>query len=265
MDLFNAYQQTHGPKVENALKTISGDGYVASFVGREAGRAVFVGLFAVKAFKSITYKQYWRIPEYQELKALGMKGWSKVDEDRSSILHFHLEHRSDFYSDWKGKMVIEWPGPEISWWRRAHKNKMPIHAIHEESVFDPKIVEWDRIDFTWSELQIIPSRLKAKLKEWKGVYYIFDVSDSKGYVGATYGKGNLFQRWDNYAATGHGGNNLLRNRNRDDFRFTILQRVSPDMEDKKLQQLEATWKRRLHTRSPLGLNDGLEIDSNDFE
>jgi hypothetical protein len=37
--------------------------------------------------------------------------------------------------------------------------------------------------------------------------------------------------------------------------FTILQRVSPDMEAEDVIQLEATWKKRLHTRPPHGLND----------
>ncbi len=36
----------------------------------------------------------------------------------------------------------------------------------------------------------------------------------------------------------------------------LLQRVSPDMERKEVIQLEETWKDRLHTRHPSGLNAG---------
>jgi hypothetical protein len=58
-----------------------------------------------------------------------------------------------------------------------------------------------------------------------------------------------------YAARGHGGNVLLRQRDPSNFRFTILQRVSPDMEQDEIVALENSWKKRLHTREPYGLND----------
>lgn len=67
--------------------------------------------------------------------------------------------------------------------------------------------------------------------------------------------GNLLGRWRNYAASGHGGNRLLRQRDPANFRFSILQRVSPDMDPADIVRLEATWKARLHTRAPAGLND----------
>jgi hypothetical protein len=37
----------------------------------------------------------------------------------------------------------------------------------------------------------------------------------------------MLGRWRNYAAHGHGGNKLLRERDPKSFRFTILQRVCP--------------------------------------
>ena len=40
-----------------------------------------------------------------------------------------------------------------------------------------------------------------------------------------------------------------------EFKFSILQRVSPDMDETDVIRLESTWKERLHTRDPLGLND----------
>jgi hypothetical protein len=57
-----------------------------------------------------------------------------------------------------------------------------------------------------------------------------------------------------YAARWHGGNILLRQREPKYFRFSI-QRVSPDMDAADVIRLEATWKERLHTRAPFGLND----------
>ncbi len=36
---------------------------------------------------------------------------------------------------------------------------------------------------------------------------------------------------------------------------TAVQRVSPDIDANDVVRLEGTWKERLHTRAPLGLND----------
>ncbi len=55
-------------------------------------------------------------------------------------------------------------------------------------------------------------------------------------------------RWDDYGSTGHGGNRILKSRNPDHFQFSILQRVSPDLEQHEVVRLESKWKDRLHTR-----------------
>jgi predicted nucleic acid-binding protein len=47
----------------------------------------------------------------------------------------------------------------------------------------------------------------------------------------------------------------LRQRDQRTFEFTILQRVSPDMDATDVIELEGSWKRRLHTYAPYGLND----------
>jgi len=85
-------------------------------------------------------------------------------------------------------------------------------AVLEDSALDATLPEWDEIDFTWEALQALPTRLKFKLSEWRVIYYIFDTLDEKGYVGSAYGATNLLGRWMNYAASGHGGNRLLRQR-----------------------------------------------------
>ena len=115
--------------------------------------------------------------------------------------------------------------------------------------------EWDEIKVSWKELSFLPTRWKSALSQWRGIYFIFDSSDGKGYVGSAYGENNLLGRWLNYAASGHGGNHLLRQRDPHTFKFTILQRVSPDMDATAVIQLESSWKRRLHTSAPFGLND----------
>jgi len=227
--------------------------YVASFIGHTPGKALFIGLYSVGASKPLTREQYWQVPANRELRALGDRGFAEEDP-RSSKLWFDLT-LTEFYQGWKGKLVVAWPPPERSWWRRAHKNEMPVLAILESSALDASVPRWDEIVISREELRVLPTRWKDAMCHWRGIYYIFDVSDGKWYVGSAYGRHNILQRWLAYASTGHGGNKLLRRRDPKSFRFSILQRVSPDMDAADVIQLESRWKERLHTREPQGLND----------
>ena len=249
-DVFNAYQQTQGEKLEKAML---GAAYVATLIGREPGKALFIALYSIGASRPLTREEYWQVPAYVEMKAFGMKGFTAEDV-RSSVLWFDLV-ATDLYASWKGKLIVGWPPPERVWWRRAHRNEMPVLAILQDSALDSTMPQWDEITLNWDELGVLPTRWKSALSQWRGIYYIFDVFDGKGYVGSAYGESNLLGRWLNYAASGHGGNALLRKRDPRHFRFTILQRVSPDMDPNDVIRLEGTWKERLHTRPPYGLND----------
>jgi hypothetical protein len=115
-DVFNAYQQTQGPKVEKAML---GARYVASLIGHQPGKALFIGLYRIKGSRPLTYEKYWSVPAFIEMKAFGMKGFTGGD-GRSSLLWFDLA-LTDFYAPWKGKLVVGWPPPERSWWRWAHQ------------------------------------------------------------------------------------------------------------------------------------------------
>lgn len=122
------------------------------------------------------------------MRAFGIHGFTDADP-RETILWFDLSP-TDFYSQWKGKLVVDWP-PERSWWRRSHRNDMGVLAILEESALDAAMPEWDQIDVTWEELAVLPSRWKTAIRQWRGIYFIFDESDGKGYVGSAYGGENL--------------------------------------------------------------------------
>lgn len=248
-DLFNAYQQTQTRNVERAMHRAT---YVASFVGHEAGRAVFVGLYENQDSKPLTYKQYWKVPAILELSDLGMSGFDESDE-RETIDWFELKLLK-FRQEWKGRLIVDWPGLERSWYRWSDRNVVPISAILEESMLDKEMPEWNELVLTWNELKLLPRKWRITLSQWRGIYFILDATDGRGYVGAAYGKDNILGRWLNYASTRHGGNKQLKKRDPDNLRFSILQRVSPDMEQDDIVNLEAKWKVRLHTRE-FGLND----------
>ena len=121
-ELFNAYQQTQHNKVENVLQKVK---YVASFLGRQPGKALFIGLYSVNGWEKLTYDECLQHPLTVELIQHGMKGYDPINE-RPEILWFNLTITESFYPEWKGKLIVGWPPPERSWWRRAHRNVMPM-------------------------------------------------------------------------------------------------------------------------------------------
>lgn len=248
-DVFNAYQATQSEKLEKAMLAAK---HVVSFIGHEPGKAIFIGLYAIGNTKPLTYEQFWKVPAYIEMKAFGMQGF--IAGIRTSCLWFNLELQ-DFHAAWKGKLIVRWPPPERSWWRRANRNDFQVEAILEESVLDAVMPAWNEINLGWNELAALPNRWRAVLSQWRGIYYVYDQLSRRGYVGAAYGENNILGRWQNYAKSGHGGNRLLLKCDPKNFCFTILQLVSPTMDADDVIRLESTWKDRLHTRAPNGLND----------
>ena len=115
--------------------------HVAAFIGHEAGKAMFVGLYSIGSSKPITRDQFWQVPANIELGRFGLRGLNV--EARQTVLWFDLS-LTDFYAPWKGKLVVSWPPPERSWWRRAHRNEMAIVAVIQESAFDAEMPPWKR-------------------------------------------------------------------------------------------------------------------------
>ena len=159
-----------------------------------------------------------------------------------------------FHKEWKGKLIVSWPGKELSWWRWADRNEFKVHAITENSILVRDMPKWDRLVLNWNELEVLPKKWCQTLSQWRGIYFILDTSDGKAYVGAAYGKDNLLGRWRSYARSGHGGNTKLLKRKPERFLFSILQIVAHDTDPEEVQSLESGWKDRLHTRD-FGLND----------
>jgi len=154
-NVFNAYQQTQSERVEAAMIKLSGKGYIASFIGQKAKKATFAGLYRIGGMKELQFDDWWKIPEHDELRNYGQEGMT-LDGKRKKVIWFDLQLDESFYAHWRGKLIIEWLPPERSWCRRAHKKHYPIHAILDESTFDPPKAQWDEIDYSWKQLEVLP-------------------------------------------------------------------------------------------------------------
>lgn len=80
-----------------------------------------------------------------------------------------------------------------------------------------------------------------------------DRSDGARYVGSAYGETNLLGRWQAHVAGDAGVTVELARRDPAGFDFSILERVSPDMEIGDITIREQGWMTRLHTKVD-GLN-----------
>jgi hypothetical protein len=244
---FIDYQSSHGPRTEAALKRVR---YIASFVADGSGKALFIGLYEIVQTEIAPWDKWLENPRLKSLVGLG----SKPRADRGNLIWFFQQRVEDFCPDWKGRLAIGWPPPERAWFRRAERNVLPVVAIHDEQALVPRLADWDQLVFAWHELNALPVRHATALESWRGIYLIKDHSDGMCYVGSAYGADNLLGRWLSYGRSGHGGNVLLKGRNPSNFQFSILERLPETVDPKQVIQRENSWKERLGTRVPLGLN-----------
>jgi GIY-YIG catalytic domain len=247
-DLFNAYQQTQGPIVEKSMQKAK---YVASFIGHRPGKAVFVGLYKNGKPKVLSYAAHWKNKYLLRLNSeYGMVG---MQDKARSILWFDL-CRTEFRSNWKGRLIVDWPGKELSWYRWANQNKILINAITEDSILVERMPNWSELVLSWDQLGLLPESWKETLSLWRAIYFIVDSDDGKGYIGSAYGADNLLGRWKKYWKSGDGGNNQLKERDPRNFSFSILEILPNGLDKDVVLKIEASWKNRLHTRE-YGLND----------
>lgn len=249
-ELFETYQSVPG-RPETALGRAR---YMASFLGIRPGTAHFVGLYRIGESHDLDFDGFWNIPGNQSLCDFGYKGFTKEYAAQvGAVKQFSFE-LLEAYASWRGKLVIEFPPPERSWFRLVSRGNFPVRAILEESAFSSPPPNWHEIDLNFAQLAVLPATWRARLSEWRGIYLIFDEQDGRSYVGSAYGRDNLLGRWLAYVRDGHGGNRELRERDPGSFRFTILERLSPDLPAEEVIARENSWKSRLHTRAPFGLN-----------
>ena len=243
--LFHTYQSFQGS--EKTSKSIRSKRYVAAMLALESDSAVFVGIYKMRGHGIWSRKQ---LLESDDVKALIDKGMSKPPERK---YHWHDLELTSLLYPLRFSLSVRWP-PGRNMVRLAHSNVLEVLPFPIVEAIRMDMPDWDKLDFTWDQLKNLPQSWQARLSEWRGIYCIFDTAIRRAYVGAAYGRDNLLGRWLSYAKHGHGGNKLLLERDPKHFRFSILQLVSPTAEPGEVQELEASWKRRLHTRE-YGLNE----------
>lgn len=134
---------------------------------------------------------------------------------------------------------------------------------------DRKFEGYDRVSIPFKELKDI---INSNVDNWREllwnvncVYLITDTSNGKLYVGSTYGRDGIWQRWSTYVTTnGTGGNKELIQLIKDDpdyaikyFQFSILEVfLNQDSNNEQILEREKYWKKVLDSKNH-GYNDNL--------
>jgi hypothetical protein len=104
-----------------------------------------------------------------------------------------------------------------------------------------------------SELTLVPLSWREALSSVGGVYLLTSPETGKQYVGSAQGSGGFWARWEDYVASGHGGNRRMQEVPVADYQVTVLEVASSSAGAEVLLQMENRWKRKLLSRK-FGLN-----------
>lgn len=246
-DILEAYQSVHN---SNATATLRDRSYMASFVRIERGTLALFGVFRRVSVDDVPRAEIVANPhvarligEFDALQELV----SKPGENWPWITFERTEHLVEYV----GRLQIR-PRLTPNYVRRAENLDAEIVALSEASDLTGVAPEWRETVLSGPEIRTLPGNWAVRLREWRGIYLIIDETDGQKYVGSAYGQNNLLGRWRDHVAGEQGVTKNLMTRDPINFRFSILERVSPDLPQEDVVQLERTWMKRLDT-----INNGL--------
>ena len=210
--------------------------YIASFIGLEQSRAVFIGLFKVNGVEIVEAGYQYDL----------------------------IEVTDDEIVELKERLVIDWGSSAQSWHQWIDKNPKAVTELLPKGYIGnfPGMLNFT---LEFNELKYLVANSEAN-RDWythlssaKGIYLILDKQTGAQYVGAAYGEKGIWQRWHNYALTGDGGNEGLKElcaQNREysqNFQFSILQSLPINTSDKEVRAAESLYKQKLGSKV-FGLN-----------
>lgn len=250
-DLFEAYQNNHGKRVEATLKSRK---FMASFVDDGEGAILFVGLYAVNGWQDRSAAELDADPANRALQArFGTKVFAEAaqSEGRTTWSIFDFI-RLPALADLRGRVVIDYR-PTQMYVRLAENLDPEILEVRRKARFAPPVPDWRDFIVTADELKSLHQSWAQALLHWRGVYLIVDERNGARYVGSAYGEDNLLGRWRNHVAREKGVTAELGLRDTSLFRFSILQLLLHDASADEVSAAENSWKDRLHSRK-WGLN-----------
>ena len=232
---FETYQQLQG---EDCFRKRD---WIASFVVTPGDETLFAGIYR---------KRGWGKPP-EQLRECPVSGKPVSD----SHVHYDLV-REDRLSEWVGKVTIEWGDGFRAWIQNADskdsgdKNILEIRRTIREHPF-PGYREFRHENI--AAIQSIWPSWQDALRNCKGIYLLTCKDHGELYVDKADGDDGFWGRFSTYAATGHEGNEGMKEHRTSGYAVTILEATATPVQG-ELDRLESLWKDKLGTRT-WGLNE----------
>ncbi len=179
-----------------------------------------------------------------------------------SSYHYTLTKRSGF-EDLEDRLIIDWGKGALSW--AQWFTDRPVIEIRARGRALPPFRDYLRVHLSFDDLIRLTDQPEAH-RDWVAglsaigaIYLIVNSLTGEQYVGSATGNGGLWQRWNEYARNGHGGNLRLKELCAANsgcpnaFRFSILETFSRSLSKGEALDSEAFFRRKLGTRA-FGLN-----------
>lgn len=228
--------------------------YLVSFLAEPNNYAKFFGVFQV-----VDIKEKADLPEYSVKLA-------KFCEEQNVKTDFYLKlERNRRFAKYEGRVIIDWVAPR-GWYHTYGKveDKPVIKIVPRNFIAEfPGLMN---INLSAFDLRIMienpeaHSNWRESLKRLQAVYLILDSYSGKQYIGTTYGKDGLWQRWESYVKSGFtGGNTKLEKLKKENsefyfgFKYSILEVLPKNANQKDCINAESLWKEKLGSRA-MGLN-----------
>lgn len=230
---FDLYQSTQAIKNEKKLNAP----FWASFVGTPAHEILFVGIYSVSNKRVLDSDQ-------QKPHSDGI--------DEAGTCHRYDLLLDDRLSDLTGRLIIDWGNGERAWIQRADLQNKTVLELRK-SYQDQKFPGFRQFMSPLSKLDSLPQPWISILQISRGVYLLTCPKTKEHYVGSATGSEAFWQRWKQYALTGHGGNVALKSRDLSDYQVTILEVASSAASTADVLEMERCWMEKLQSRE-MGFN-----------
>ncbi len=229
--------------------------YLISFIAMPNNYAKLYGVYRIDSLK-----EKEQLPSYSE----ELKPFCNPQDTNTDF--FLQLTKDDRYKKFEGRIIIDWIVPR-GWYNTYGKvkNKEVVRILPRNYVADfPGSMN---IKLTASELKKIienpdaHSKWYESLTRLQAVYLILDKTTGKQYVGTTYGKDGLWQRWKSYVKSGFTGGNIkleeLKKMNIKfyfGFQYSILEVLPKNANQKDCTSAETLWMEKLGTKDNGGYN-----------
>ncbi len=138
-------------------------------------------------------------------------------------------------------------------------SELSVNELRPERMVVEEFSGYNKVMLSKKRLELVVSQC---IKSWKGalsnvsgVYLITDKETGKLYVGSATGDGGIWQRWSDYANSGHGGNKelvaLLKEKGSkysDNFQYSVLEIADTHSSTDDVLGRESYWKDVLCSR-----------------